>query len=201
MDAEPQVYIVDDDEAVRDALELLLESVKLSHRSFENADDFLAKYNECNPGCLVLDIRMPGTNGLELQQKLKQRNIDIPIIFMSGHGDIPMAVETMSRGAVYFFRKPFREQELLDRIKQALEIDRCARLTAASRNNLQQRLASLTSREKQVFDQVTAGISNKVIAANLHISERTVEVHRSRVMKKLTAATLADLIRMRIEHE
>ena len=196
-----QVFIVDDDEAVRDAMSMLLDTIRLSHRCFTGAADFLDFYDGTQRGCLGLDIRMRGMNGVELQQRLKHDNAMLPIIFITGHGDIPMAVEAMRQGAVDFMRKPFREQDLLDRIQQALNQEADARNTLLERAKYLDRIASLSTREKEVFECVVEGHANKVIAADLGISERTVEVHRAHVMKKLNARTLAQLVRIKIESE
>ncbi len=195
------VYIVDDDEAVRDAIGMLLETVDIPYAAFPDAQAFLdgAELNRVN--CLVLDIRMPGMSGLELQEKLQAMEAEVPIVFITGHGDIPMAVEAMRRGAVDFLRKPFRDQELLDRIQEALSVDANSRHQAADVENLQQRVADLTPREQEVFQRVAKGQANKVIAIELGISERTVEIHRSNVMQKTHSRSLADLVRLLIKLE
>lgn len=192
------VYIVDDDESVRDALGLLLESVDLKHQAFASADDFLAAYKPEQRGCLVLDIRMPGMSGLALQQRLNELGHRVPIIFITGHGDIPMAVDAMREGALDFIRKPFRDQELLDRIEQALNEDERRRETSADIDTALQVAAALTPREQEVFERVCAGQANKVIAIELGISERTVEIHRGQVMQKSGARSLAELVRLKI---
>ena len=198
---EPCTYIIDDDEVVRDSAATLLDSVDIPNRAFASAMEFLDFYDGSQRGCLIVDIRMPGMNGLELQQVLKQSGCPLPIIFMTGHGDIPMAVEAMRQGALDFMRKPVREQELLDRVQQALDLETDARHAQISRADLRQRIASLTTREKEIFDRVAGGAANKVIAIDLGISERTVEVHRAQVMKKLEAESLAHLVRQKIEAE
>lgn len=195
---QPTVYVVDDDEPVRDAIGLLLDTVDLPHVEFEDAQRFLEAYSEAMRGCLVLDIRMPGMNGLELQQALAERRSTLPIIFITGHGDIPMAVDAMRRGALDFIRKPFRDQELLDRVNEALQTGERNRTQNELRANVADRLTRLTPRETEVFERVAAGQANKVIAIELSISERTVEIHRSQVMRKMEARTLADLVRMKI---
>ena len=195
------VYVVDDDEGVRDGLSLLLGTIGLPCELFESAQNFLDAYDEKQSGCLVLDIRMPRMTGLDLQEKLVGMDSRLPIIFITGHGDIPMAVEAMRRGAVDFIRKPFREHDLLDRINEALAVDDTVRKQAMGRQAIQEKLALLSEREREVFERVADGEMNKVIAADLGISERTVEVHRGQVMKKLGVKTLAQLVRMKIEAE
>lgn len=195
------VFIVDDDEGVRDGLSLLLDTVGLSCELYESGQDFLDAYSKDKRGCLVLDIRMPRMTGLDLQAKLIEKGSSLPIIFITGHGDIPMAVEAMRRGALDFIRKPFREHDLLERINEALNLDEDAYRKALGRRELVDRLSSLSERESEVFDRVADGQMNKVIAAELGISERTVEVHRGQVMKKLGVRTLAQLVRMKIELE
>ena len=192
----PIVFLVDDDEAVRDSLGLLMKSVALTSRSFASADEFLAEYDPESPGCLVLDIRMPGMSGMELQQKLIEMRAILPIIFITGHGDIPMAVEAMQRGAVDFIPKPFRDHELLDRINKAIEDDRENRDALVEREEVEKRVEKLTPREKQVMELVVQGKANKVIAGDLEVSQRTVEIHRARVMEKMQVRSLAQLVRM-----
>lgn len=197
--ARPTVFIVDDDTAVRDALKFLLRSVGHPVEAFGSAQDFLDAYRDDRPGCLVLDIRMPGMSGLELQEKLVERRSILPIIFITGHGDVPMAVEAMQAGAMDFIQKPFRDQDLLDRINQALEKDAKNRAALGELNLIRERLASLTPREREVMDLVVHGKANKVIAGDLDLSQRTVEIHRARVMEKMQASSLAHLVRMVIE--
>lgn len=196
--AEPSVhvYIVEDDDAVRESLQLVLESLGQPVAAFPNANAFLEAYHPDMAGCLVLDIRMPGMNGMELQRQLNERNSILPIIFVTGHGDIPMAVEAMQQGAVDFVQKPYREQDLLDKINQALALDRENRESLQMRQEIAARIDSLTPREKDVLDLMVAGKANKVIAIDLDISQRTVEIHRARVMEKLKANSLAHLVRM-----
>ena len=201
MDDKQKVYVVDDDEGVRDGLSLLLATVGQPCELFESASDFLEAYNEETRGCLVLDIRMPRMTGLDLQERLIDMGSTLPIIFITGHGDIPMAVEAMRRGAVDFIRKPFREHGLLERINEALTVDDTVRQKVTDRKAVEERLAVLSGRERQVFERVADGEMNKVIAADLGISERTVEVHRGQVMKKLGVKTLAQLVRIKIEAE
>ena len=190
------VFVVDDDESVRDAVSLLLDSVDLPHKVFAHALEFLDWYPVGTRGVLVLDIRMPGMSGLELQLELQQRRISLPIIFITGHGDIPMAVEAMRRGAVDFIRKPFRDQDLLDRINEAIGLEAEAFDQKVDEHELQQLADDLTAREYEVFERVCAGQANKVIAAELGISERTVEIHRGQVMRKTKLRSLAELVRL-----
>jgi FixJ family two-component response regulator len=193
------VFVVDDDEAVGNSLKLLLKSVGLPAQVFTSGQDFLDAVDATRAGCLVLDIRMPGMSGLEVQQQLNERGVMLPVIFITGHGDVPMAVEAMQHGAMDFIQKPFRDQDLLDRINQALDRDRAARELLGNRERIRQRIANLTPREREVLDLVTRGRPNKVIAGDLNLSQRTVEIHRSRVMEKMGATSLAQLVRMVIE--
>lgn len=190
------VYIVDDDQAIRHAMGLLLKSVGLRHQVFTSADEFLESHTGNNDGCLVLDIRMPGLSGLELQQKLIEMGSSLPIIFISGHGDIPMAVDAMQKGAFDFIQKPFRDQELLDRISEALSTARKLEVERGHRIEVQNRIATLTKREHEVLDLVVTGKPNKIIAHELGVSQRTIEIHRARVMEKMCAKSLAELVRM-----
>jgi len=193
---EPMVHVVDDDEAVRESLRLLIRSMGLPVRTYASGAEFLGVWSDDPPGCLVLDIRMPGMSGLDLQQQLNARHSILPIIFITGHGDVPMAVEAMQAGALDFIQKPFRDQDLLDRISQALERDAANRRLLVEHSALRARLESLTPRETQVLRLVVAGRANKVIAGDLNLSQRTVEIHRSRVMEKMRAQSLAQLVRM-----
>lgn len=190
------VYVVDDDAAVRDSLALLLKSVALAVETCESAVQFLAHVGPEAAGCLVLDIRMPGMSGLELQQQLKQRGYELPIIFITGHGDVSMAVQAMREGALDFIEKPFRDQELLDRVYQALEADRARRRAADETVHIRERFAGLTPREHEVMLRIARGQANKVIAIELGLSERTVEIHRAKVMHKTGARSLAELVGM-----
>ncbi len=194
--ATPKVFIVDDDEAVRESLALLLDSIGQKCASFNSAVDFLDGYNADMAGCIVLDIRMPGMNGLELQKKLNEIGCILPIIFVTGHGDVPMAVEAMQHGAVDFIQKPYREQDLLDKINQAIVLDEKQRQALQQRHSIIEKLASLTPREKEVMDMMVDGKANKVIAIDLGISQRTVEIHRARVMEKMETHSLAHLVKM-----
>jgi FixJ family two-component response regulator len=195
-DADATVFVVDDDEAVREALKSLISSVGLSVETFASAREFLQSRGPDAPGCLVLDVRLPGLSGLDLQRELSDANIHTPIIFITGHGDIPMTVQAMKAGAVEFLTKPFRDQELLDAIHQALERDRTAREQRAEKAELRQRYDSLTPRESEVMGEVITGLLNKQIAAALGTSEITIKLHRAQVMRKMRAASLADLVRM-----
>jgi len=191
-----EVYIVEDDDAVRESLQLVLESVGYKARAFSSANAFLDKYHADMAGCLVLDIRMPGMNGMELQRKLNDCNSMLPIIFVTGHGDVPMAVEAMQQGALDFVQKPYREQELLEKIARAFAIDKANRESLQQRQQIAIRLQNLTPRELDVLRLMVEGKANKVIAIDLDISQRTVEIHRARVMEKLEANSLAHLVRM-----
>jgi two-component system response regulator FixJ len=195
------VFVVDDDEAVRNSLRFLLKSVGLATQTLASAREFLESYKPQQPGCLVLDVRMPGMSGLELQQQLNLRGAVIPVIFITGHGDVPMAVEAMQQGAFDFLQKPFRDQDLIDRIQRALERDSRNRTTLAQHTKIRERLDSLTEREREVLTLITRGMPNKVMAAELGVSQRTVEIHRARIMEKSGAASLAQLVRMVLDAE
>jgi len=200
-DLKPIVYVVDDDDAVRNSIRLLLKSVGLPVVLFSSPEEFLAQYDDEQPGCLLLDVRMPQMNGLELQQRLNQRGAIIPVVFISGHADIPMAVEAMQHGAFDFLQKPFRDQDLLDRVQRAFERDATTRRQLSEVGRIKERLESLTAREREVLHLVAEGKLNKVIAAELNVSPRTVEIHRARVMEKMEASSLAQLVRMVLEIE
>jgi two-component system response regulator FixJ len=195
------VYLIDDDEAVRDSMCMLLESADLPYRCFDSADHFFAARDGSERGCLVLDIRMPGMTGLELQARLAQIGSSLPIIFITGHGDVPMAVEAMRQGALDFLRKPVNEEHFLERIASALDQESGSWHQKLDREQTRQRIDSLTEREHEVFQLVAEGLANKAIASELGISERTVEVHRAQVMKKLDARTLAQLVRIHLQSE
>jgi len=195
------VYVIDDDEAVRDSMCMLLESADLPYRCFDSADHFFAARDGSERGCLVLDIRMPGMTGLELQARLAQIGSSLPIIFITGHGDVPMAVEAMRQGALDFLRKPVNEEHFLERIASALDQESGSWHQKLDREQTRQRIDSLTEREHEVFQLVADGLANKAIASKLGISERTVEVHRAQVMKKLDARTLAQLVRIHLQSE
>lgn len=193
--SEQTVFVIDDDPGIRHAVGLLLDSVGHPCQVFASADDYLNASPADNSGCLVCDIRMPGMNGLELQRELIKRGSTLPIIFITGHGDIPMAVEAMQKGAISFIQKPFRDQELLDDIGIALERDRAQQLDAQTREEIGERIEQLTKREREVMDLVVAGKPNKVVAYELDVSQRTIEIHRARVMEKMHARSLAELVR------
>ncbi len=195
-DIQQTVYVVEDDEAVRDSLELLLKSDGKPVQTFESATDFLKDYSDKMAGCIVLDIRMPGMDGMELQKKLNDKHSILPIIFVTGHGDVPMAVDAMKEGAVDFIQKPYREEALLEKIEAALSQDLEQRKTLDEKQEIIRRVKSLTPREHEIMDRMIAGQANKVIAIELEISQRTVEIHRSRVMHKMGTHSLAHLVRM-----
>jgi FixJ family two-component response regulator len=190
------VFVVDDDAGVRSSIRLLLKSVGIPATPMASAQEFLASFDPAQPGCLVLDIRMPGMSGLELQQQLNLRGAIIPVLFMTGHGDVPMAVEAMQQGAFDFLQKPFRDQDLIDRIQKALARDQESRTALRQHGQIRDKLESLTAREKEVLQLLTQGKQNKVMAAELGISQRTVEIHRAHVMEKLGAHSVAQLVRM-----
>jgi len=190
------VFVVDDDEGMREALQSLLRSVGLQVITFASAREFLTRPRPDAPACLVLDVRLPDLSGLDLQRELVAAQLDFPIIFITGHGDIPMTVQAMKAGAVEFLTKPFRDQALLDAVAQALEKARAARAQRAGRAELQERYAHLTPREREVLELVVAGLLNKQIASTLGLSEITVKVHRGQVMQKMGAESVTDLVRM-----
>jgi two-component system response regulator FixJ len=192
------IYVVDDDDGMRRALSLLLNTVGYKTAAFASPKEFLDKFRPDVPGCLVLDIRMPGMSGLELQQHLNRMGSMLPVIFITGHGDVPMAVQAMKEGAFEFIQKPFRDQDLLDRINHALELDKENRSILALRAEVSQRFESLTPREKQVMGMVVDGAANKVIAIDLGLSERTVEIHRAKVMEKMGARSVAHLVKLQM---
>jgi len=192
----PVVFVIDDDPSVRSSLKFLLSTVGLQVDSFGSADSFLHKEPPDVPSCLVLDVRMPGLSGLDFQHELATRHIHIPIVFITGHGDIPMTVRAMKAGAVEFLTKPFRDQDLLDAVRVALERDRARREQEKEVVDLQRRYDSLTSREQQVISMLVSGMLNKQIAGQLGTAESTVKVQRSRAMEKMHAESLVDLVRM-----
>ncbi len=193
---DPIIFVVDDDEAVRLSTEMLIRSMGLRVESFGSAAEFLEDFDPQQPGCVILDIRMPGMSGLELQEHLNEMKASIPIVFVTGHGDVPMAVKAMKGGAVDFLQKPFRDQELIDRVHSALDEDREKREESAARDKINERIKALTSREFEVMGLVVEGKPNKEIAFDLGLSPRTVEIHRARVMQKMAAGSLPELVRM-----
>jgi FixJ family two-component response regulator len=192
----PTVFVVDDDLRVLKALSRLLRSARLNPVTFASAQEFLRQHDPKVPGCLVLDVAMPGLDGLQLQQSLTARNSELPIIFLTGHGDIPMSVRAMKRGAIDFLTKPVRERHLLQAIWAALEVDRLRRQARAELDDIRQRLATLTPREREVLEHVVLGQLNKKIAADLGVAETTVKIHRGRVMGKMNVQSAAELARL-----
>ena len=191
-----QVFIVDDDDGVRRALGTLMDSVGYTHTAYSSAAEFLRHYDAGQAGCLVLDIRMPDMSGLELQQELNNRGHQIPVIFVTGHGDVPMAVDAMKKGAFDFVQKPFRDQDLLDRVNRALQMDIILRQETADKEDVLQRWNSLTAREKEAMALIVEGKANKVAAQDMGLSERTVEIHRARVMEKMKVRSVAQLVKL-----
>jgi len=195
-EALPTVFIVDDDRGLRQAIQDLVESVGLRAESFASGEDFLRAKRMNRPSCLVLDVRLPQMSGLDFQQRLTKTGIQIPIIFITAHGDIPMSVRALKSGALEFLTKPFRDQDLLDAIHQALERDRVAREQQSEIHNLQERVRTLTAREQEVMNLVVSGMLNKQIASEIGTSEATVKIHRGNVMRKMKAGSVVDLVRM-----
>ncbi len=196
MDETLTVFIVDDDPAVRDSLRWLIESLKHPVETFESAKDFL---DICTPeiqGCLVLDVRLPGMSGLQLQSRLREQGVEIPIIIITGHGDVPMAVRALQGGALHFLEKPFRDQEVLDCVQEALELASSTHAARIQKHEIQKRVDTLTPREYQIMKEIVKGSTNKNIGQTLEISTKTVEIHRTRVMHKMGADSLPDLVRM-----
>lgn len=194
----PQAHLVDDDEAIRDALSWLLQSRGIPCTTYASAEDFLAAWNGKLTGCVVLDMRMSGMSGLDCFDKLREQNSSLPVIFLTGHGDVPLAVNTLKKGAFDFFEKPLNDNELATRIEEAMELDARQRVASATVDSLNTRLSSLTTRERQIMELVLAGKFNKVIADELNISMRTVEVHRANLFDKMqvkTAVELANLLK------
>ena len=195
------VFIVDDDQAVARSLRWLIETVRLNVETFASAQAFLDGYDAAMPGCLVLDVRMPGMSGLELQERLAASRIQVPIIFITGHGDVQMAVRAVQSGAFDFIEKPFNDQDLLDRIQRAIAHDAGQRGKEEQRSQLRALFASLTPREREVLDLVVEGLSNKAIANSLGLSAKTVEVHRAKVMEKMHARSLSDLVKLAMQNQ
>lgn len=193
------VFVVDDEEAVRDSIALLLRSVGIRSRTFGDAREFLASYQPSEHGCLVLDIRMPRMGGMEVQQELNRRGWAVPVIFVTGHGDVPMAVEAMRAGAVDFLQKPFKDDELIRRVQKALEQDLRLREQLSSQEQVRARFDSLSPREREIAERLADGAANKAIAIDLGLSERTVELHRAHVMQKMEARSLAQLVQMVVQ--
>jgi len=197
------VHVVDDDEAVLDSVGMLLDSIGLNNECYQNAQVFLEAYNEenfnRNNGCIMLDIRMPLISGIECQHRLVQMDCKMPIIFVTGHGDVPTAVEAMKYGAIEFIEKPFREQQLIDALQKALQLNLEDQKRLEKIQHTQAKMASLTNRETQILDAVVSGKANKVIAIELHLSQRTVEIHRAHVMEKMEVKSLAELVKVVID--
>jgi len=201
MATEATVFVVDDDAAMRESLRFLVESVGLDVETFERAEDFLARYDPELPGCLILDVRMPEVSGLELQERLAEYGSGLPIIMVTGYGDVPMAVRAMRNGAVDFIEKPFSDQHLIDRVQEAIARDRLRRTERKGRESVARRVSTLSAREREVLDLVVTGKANKVIANELGLSPKTVEVHRARLMKKLNVSSVAELVQLSLEHK
>jgi len=192
----PQVYVVDDEEAVGDSIAMLLRTVGVSARVYRDPRRFLEEYRPEQPGCLLLDVRMPQMGGLEMQQELIRRNATLPVIFITGHGDVPMAVEAMRAGAVDFLQKPFNDDELIRRVQKALEQDARDRELLQRREELERRWKDLTPREREIAGRIAHGLANKKVAAELGISVRTAELHRARILQKMGVRSVAQLVRM-----
>jgi FixJ family two-component response regulator len=194
--AAPIVYIVEDDQALRSLIKALAQSIGVATREFSSADGFLEHYDPRQPGCLVLDIFMPGMSGLELQDELNRRGAVIPVIFITGHADVASAVAAVRHGAFHYLQKPFRNSELIASVREALELDRRSRQMLAQQDAIRDRIASLTPREREVLELIVRGLASKVMAEEMGLSKRTVELHRSRVMDKMGAHSIAQLVRM-----
>ncbi len=196
---EPTVFVVDDDEAIRDAIRFLMRTAKLNVETYESAEAFLEQYHSTWRGCLILDVRMPGMGGMELHTELLKRKIILPVLIITGHGDVPMAVQAMKSGVADFIEKPFKNDELLQKVKLCLELDAQQRLVEEQHSDVDHRLASLTPREREVMELLVQGKRNKVIAAQLGISSRTVEAHRSKIMEKMNVSSLSEVVRIAME--
>jgi len=196
----PVVFVVDDDEGVRKALSLLIRSAGFEVRTFDSSEAFLEDYSPDAAGCLVLDVRMTGMDGMSLQEELWNRGLDIPVIMMTGHGDVPMAVKAVQRGAIDFLQKPFEDEVLLERIRQALALNAQRRVEAGERALWAARLARLSAREREVMDLLVSGLGNKEIALKLGLSRKTVDIHRAHVMLKLGVESVAELVRIGLLH-
>ena len=190
------VYIVDDDPAVRDSLRWLIESLKYPVETYDSAQTFLDSYSPVNQGCLVLDVRLPGMSGLQLQKKLSEDGIDLPTVIITGHGDVPLAVRALQAGALHFLEKPFRDQDVLDCVQEALELADSKHAQRVEKENILARMETLTPREYEVMKAIVSGATNKGIAERYAISVKTVEVHRTRVMHKMSADSLPELVKM-----
>jgi two-component system, LuxR family, response regulator FixJ len=196
--ATPVVFVVDDEEPVGDSIAMLLRTVGLATRVYRDARVFLQEYRPDQAGCLLLDVRMPKMSGLELQQELVARNVTLPVIFITGHGDVPMAVEAMRAGAMDFIQKPFNDDELIRRVQKALEEDARERELLQRREEIERRWNELTPREREVAERIADGQANKAVAAELDISSRTVELHRARILQKMGVRSLAQLVRLMV---
>jgi FixJ family two-component response regulator len=194
----PLVFMVDDDKDMRDSVCMLLESVGIACKAFSGANDFLAHCDPTQEGCLLLDVRMPGMSGMELLEMLKPRGVMLPVILITGHGDVPMAVRALKHGAFDFIQKPFNTQELLDRVHAAIKLDRENRLHFREIDRRRAHLATLTTREMEVVDLIVSGSSTKVIASKLGISPKTVDVHRANILKKLDVRSVAEIVKLRL---
>ena len=201
MQADALAHVIDDDEAVRHSLEFLLRAAKIPVKTYESAGAFLSIIEGISAGCVVTDVRMPEMSGMDLLRRLKDMRIELPVIVMTGHGDVPLAVEAMKAGAVDFIEKPFDDEQILNAVRAALSRDRSGGRRNAERAEIDERLGSLSARERQVLEGLVAGHSNKVIARNLNISPRTVEIYRANVMTKMKATSLSDLVRMALVGE
>jgi two-component system response regulator FixJ len=201
MTAGAVVHVIDDDEALRDSIQMFLASVGLEVRTYASADDFLTILDTAAPGCVVTDVRMPGMSGMELLAEIARLGVALPVIVVTGHADVPLAVRAMKQGAVDLLEKPFEGDQLIDAVRRALEVGRDSRLSAPGAQEAQTRLATLTARETEVLDRLVKGQPNKVIAYEMGISPRTVEVHRANVMKKTQAGSLSELVRMFLNNE